>query len=215
MNLNTDTKLFLGIGIITVILIVVASIFLTRQQKSPTLEGPSVDTKILVRDDSQIQSTPSARLTLVEFADFQCPACGQAHPLVKGLVEKYKNNLNYVFRHFPLPQHKNGFTASVAAEAAASQNKFWEMQDNLFSNQSEWSDLNDSNAIFKKYAKELGLDTKKFEADLKNKNIKNKINSDTADGKSLGVNSTPTFFLNGQRMQNFGDIETIIKSEIK
>ena len=89
------------------------------------------------------------------------------------------------------------------------------MQDNLFSNQSEWSDLNDSNAIFKKYAKELGLDTKKFEADLKNKNIKNKINSDTADGKSLGVNSTPTFFLNGQRMQNFGDIETIIKSEIK
>ncbi len=215
MNLNTDTKLFLGIGIITVLLIVAASIFLTRGQKAPTLEGPSVDTKLLVNEKSNTLSTPSATLTLVEFADFQCPSCASAHPLVKALVDKYKNNLNYVFRHFPLDQHKNANAASLAAEAAAEQDKFWEMQDLLFANQSEWSEEKNPNTFFSSYAKELKLDVKKFNNALEKKLYQEKVDADLKDGKSAGVNSTPTFFLNGQRMKNFGDIETIIQSELK
>jgi len=214
MHLNTDTKLFLGVGIVTVLLIGVASIFLTRGQATPKLDKPSVDTKVLIREDSESQSTPSARFTLVEFADFQCPSCGSVHPLVKDLLARYKGNLNYVFRHFPLDQHPNAVSAAIASEAAADQDTFWEMHDILFTNQSEWSEESDPNTQFKSYAKELKLNMTKFNKAITEKLHKDKIDRDVSDGKSIGVNSTPTFFLNGQRMTNFADIEKIIKSEL-
>lgn len=214
MHLNNDTKFFLGVGIVTVLLIAVASVFLTRGQATPKLDGPTVDTKVLIREDSEIQSTPSARFTLVEFADFQCPSCGSVHPLVKDLLSKYKGNLNYVFRHFPLEQHSNALSAAIASEAAGDQDVFWEMHDILFTNQTEWSEESNPDTQFKSYAKELKLDMTKFNIALKEKLHKDKIDRDVTDGKSIGVNSTPTFFLNGQRMTNFADIEKIIKTEL-
>lgn len=213
--MNTDTKLFLGIGVITIIMIAVASIFFTRPKQPVKLSGTTVDKHILIREDSHTQSTSSAKLTLVEFADFQCPSCGTAHPMIKKLLSDYPGKLNYIFRHFPLPQHDNGVVAAIASEAASEQGKFWEMHGALFENQSEWSDEANPNKLFEGYAKELGLDVGKFKKAVADKSHKDKIDRDTADGKSLGVNSTPTFFLNGERMNSFSDIEAIVKSEAK
>src|SRR3989338_2761130 len=118
MNLNTDTKIFLGIGLITVFIIIVASLLLTGQSKPVTLDNSVYDTKVLVRKDSNIQQFKGAKLTLVEFSDFECPACKTAHPMVNNLLKKYKGKVNFVFRHFPLPQHKQAKLAAQVAESA-------------------------------------------------------------------------------------------------
>lgn len=101
---------------------------------------PKADLKLLIRPNSNKISTPSAKVTLVEFSDLQCPACAQAHPVVKQILEENKGNINFVYRHFPLSQHKNARIAAEAAEAAGEQGKFFEMVSKLFENQNKWSE---------------------------------------------------------------------------
>lgn len=141
----------------------------------------------------------NAAVTLVEYADFQCPACGTYYPIVKQVVEKYGSRILYVYREFPLTQiHKNGDLAARAAEAAGTQGKYWQMYDELYTNQNAWAEAADAQAIMESYAKDIGLDTEKWKNDIGSDAVKSKIAADVASGEAALVDSTPTFFLSGK-----------------
>lgn len=195
--MSTETKVLGGIGFATILIVVVGAIFMGGSSTSDK-PIPPADQNLLVKGDSQKITSPGAKVTLVEFGDFQCPACGASHPIVKQLLDEYKGKITFVFRHFPLPNHKNAMKAANAAEAAGAQKKFFEMHDLLFENQAEWSEDNNPEELFEKYAGELKLDMDKFKEDVKSKKYENKIKADQADGNTAGVNSTPTFFINGK-----------------
>lgn len=149
---------------------------------------------------------PSAPVTIEEFADFQCPTCAGMHPVVKEMRAAYGDRLRIIFREFPLniPAHDKAYDAAVAAEAAGLQGKFWDMQNLLFSNQQTWARSSDYRKIFEDYAQRLGLDVAKFSSDMAGIVAKNRVDADLQRGRSLNVNSTPTFYLNGKQLGEEG-----------
>jgi len=198
--MSTETKAFIGIGLVTII-IVVGAAFFVGGKSSPDKESPKLtaeQTKMLIRSTSHKTTDTDTKVTIVEFGDFQCPACGAAHPIVAKLLEDYKGKITFVFREFPLPMHPNGKIAAEAAEAAGSQGKFFQMHDKLYDNQKEWAESKNPMDYFVKYAKEIGLKVDYFTNDMKSNTYNQKIQNDVTDGNALGVNATPTFFINGQ-----------------
>jgi protein-disulfide isomerase len=142
----------------------------------------------------------TAKLTLEEFSDFQCPACGGLAPGLRNVIKDYGDNVRLVFRNFPLAMHRYAFQAARAAEAAGLQGKFWEMHDMLYDNQKEWSDSMEPRVQFDSYATRLGLDVQKFKADMERPDITERVKADYARGMSLGVKGTPTIYLNGREL---------------
>jgi protein-disulfide isomerase len=134
-----------------------------------------------------------AKVTIVEFSDFECPFCGRATPTVEEVLKKYDGKVRFVFREFPLPMHKSAKKAAEAALCANQQDKFWPMYDKMFANQEklEPTDL-------KGYAKDLGLDQAKFDACLDGGKMESAVQADIEAGKALGVDGTPAFFINGR-----------------
>ncbi|OGD86127.1 hypothetical protein A2164_03915 [Candidatus Curtissbacteria bacterium RBG_13_35_7] len=197
--MNSETKFFIGIGVLTIVAIVGGAIFLgnkpSKEEASQTLGA--VDQNSLIADAVYTIGDPNALVQVVEFSDFQCPACKSAHTIVKKILETKGDQVYFVFRHYPLSIHKNGKTASQAAESAGSQGKFFEMSDLIFENQKDWQDANNAKEIFEGYAKQLELDVDKFKDEFDNGT--GRINSDFALGNKSGVESTPTFFINGQK----------------
>jgi protein-disulfide isomerase len=170
----------------------------------------------------------SSKVVLVEYGDFQCPACGSAHPNIRKVTEQYKGQIAFVFRNFPLTTiHPNARAGSAAAQTAGLQGKYWEMNNYLYEHQNSWVSLtgNAVTSAFVSYAKELGLDTAKFKADLALNSINQKISFDQALGNKIGINSTPTFYLNGVQItsdvitdvqQSNGDkLRTLINADLK
>lgn len=165
------------------------------------------------------KGSDSKKILLIEYGDYQCPSCGGAHPNINTLMEEYGDDVTLVFRNFPLTAiHPNARAAAAVAEAAGLQGKFWEMHDRLYESQSDWSNLNanERTSIFNTYAKDLGLDMTKFTADIAAKPVNQKINFDLALGKQSGASATPTFFLDGQKLDDEtsgdivnGDLESI------
>jgi len=147
-------------------------------------------------------ATSTDAVTLVEYSDFECPACGAYAPVVKALMEEYKEEVAFVYRHFPLPQHLSARTAAAAAEAAGKQGRFFEMHDRLFENQKEWAGAKDPKAVIVGYAEELGLNVDQFMADLESDEIAEKVEQDRLSGTTSGVRGTPTFYLNGEQIAN-------------
>jgi protein-disulfide isomerase len=155
----------------------------------------------LVRPDSQMKGPADAPVTIVEFLDFECESCGAFYPSVKEVVKNYEGKILFVVRYMPF--HGNSVLAAMAAEAAGRQGKFWEMEHLLFTRQMEWSHQNQPQARYMLgLANELGLDQAKFQIDLTDEANRRKIDRDKADGQSLGVRGTPTFFVNGEMMQD-------------
>jgi protein-disulfide isomerase len=156
----------------------------------------------LTRSSSHAQG--SGKVQIVEFGDYQCPSCGAAYPIIKQLQTENANDISLIFRNFPLPQlHANAITAAEAAEAAGKQGKYFEMHDKLYETQKEWSTLSNPLDTFVSYAKGLGLDQNKFKQDVEAENFKAIIDTDVADGNALGVNATPTFYINGKKIDSF------------
>jgi len=167
----------------------------------------------LTRDEAsapQSQTQPSSHtygegakaVTLVEYGDFQCPACGAYFPVIKQLKEEYKADITFQFRHFPLVQiHPNAMAAHRAAEAAAMQDKFWEMHDLLYENQQSWSTASNPARIFEDYAVNLSLNVEKFRQDVASITVNDIINADLKAGQALGADSTPTFVLDGKKLE--------------
>ncbi|MDQ5886051.1 MAG: hypothetical protein QG628_448 [Patescibacteria group bacterium] len=142
-------------------------------------------------------------VVLVEYGDFQCPACGGYHPIIKEVVDKYQNDIKFQFRNFPLQQiHQNARAAARTAEAAGKQGKYWEMHNLLYEQQQTWEQSTAVNAIFEGYASQLGLDLAKFKTDFASTAVNETINADFAEGTRLGVDSTPTFFLQDKKLNN-------------
>lgn len=158
---------------------------------------------IEINAQDHVTGDPNGVVTLVEFGDFQCPACGAYHPLVKQVLKNNPTGLKFVFKNFPLTQiHQNALTAAKATEAAALQGKYWEMHDKIYESQNEWSGSLNALDVFTGYAKALSLDTKKFTADVANKSVEDNILAEYKEGTKLGVQGTPTFFLNGKKLSN-------------
>jgi protein-disulfide isomerase len=142
-------------------------------------------------------------VVLVEYGDFQCPACAGYHPIIKEVVEKYNDDIKFQFRNFPLQQiHQNARAAARTAEAAGLQGKYWEMHDLLYEQQQSWEQSTAVNTIFEGYASQLGLDLAKFKTDFSSSAVNETINADFAEGTKLGVDSTPTFFLQGKKIED-------------
>lgn len=146
-----------------------------------------------------------SKVVFVEYGDFQCPGCKSANPRIAAIAEAYKDHISFTFRNFPITQiHPNALSAAAVAQAAGLQDRYWEMHDLLYENQDAWKSLSGSerNSAFLGYATSLGLDTTKFNEDLASTSISQKIKFDQALAKKVSVNSTPTFFLNGVKLES-------------
>ncbi len=196
--MKQDVKIMIGIGIVSLVLLG-GAVFLMGGNAAPN-QVQKIDPKLLVRKSSHT-TKGSSKVIIVEFGDYQCPACGVAEPVVEQIESTYGKKITFVFRNFPLTMHKNSHSAAEAAEAAGNQGKFWEMHDVLYKNQSEWSDSPQPLDLYIKYAQKLGLDIEKFKTEVQNNASAKRIEQDIQDGDALGVNATPTFFVNGQKME--------------
>ena len=147
--------------------------------------------------------SPTAAVKLEEFADFQCPQCAAKHSVMNEIKSMYGSRIHFIFRNYPLqiPAHDKSYDAAVAAEAAGMQGKFWDMQNLLFSNQRAWTAAPTFKEIWKGYAEKIGLDVDKWQNDMAGIAAKSRVDWDMARGKALGVNSTPTLYLNGVSIQ--------------
>lgn len=144
----------------------------------------------------------TATVVVKEYADFQCPACAGVYPVVKDLIEEYGDRVKFVYNDFPLPQHEHSRTSAVGAQCAFEQGKFYDFHDSLFENQKVWAplDADEAEDTFRGYAEEIGLDMTAFETCVSGEAAPAAVNEDMAEAKSLGVNSTPTFFVNDKRI---------------
>lgn len=201
------------LGLVVAGLIVVFA--LGNRHSTPTA---STGAPLTVTSADHIDGNPKAKATLIEYGDFQCPSCGAFFPVVTGLQKEFGSQLRLVFRHFPLSQlHPNALPAARAAEAAGKQGKFFAMYAKIYQNQSSWAESTNAQAIFEQYAKDIGLDIGRYQSDYGSQAVIDVINSDIKSGQSLGVNSTPTFFVNGQQVElnKTTDLKTAIENALK
>lgn len=148
-----------------------------------------------VSSHDHIQGKESAAITIVEFGDYQCPYCGDAYPIVKEVQETFGDQIKLVFRNFPLQEaHEYAFDAALAAEAAALQDKFWEMHDAIYENQ-----YRINGELFEELAETIGLDLEQFQKDIEADSVKQKVEGDFESGVRSGVNGTPSFYVNGTK----------------
>ncbi len=206
MSAITSNKIVLGLVIGVVTLIGLWGVWkLLNNSGSQSDSGQVVDLKIS-ESDWKIGSA-SGSATLVEYSDFQCPACKSYAPLVEELLKKNGEKINFVYRHYPLPQHAHAQIAAYYAEAAGEQGKFFEMHDLLFAGQQDWEDADKPETIFLDYAKELKLNTEQLKKDAGSEKAKKSVADDLASGNVAGVNATPTFFLNGKKIKSPQSLE--------
>jgi protein-disulfide isomerase len=162
--------------------------------------------------DAPIRGAKNAKVTIVEFSDFQCPFCGRVVPTIRQVEDTYKGKVRLAFKHQPLPFHNNAQTAAEAAMAANEQGKFWEMHDKMFANQTALD-----RPSLEKYAEELHLNMARFKAALDSGKFKDRVQKDSAEGTKIGANGTPTFFINGNKVegaQPFESFKTVIDAEL-
>jgi protein-disulfide isomerase len=144
----------------------------------------------------------STGVTLIEYGDFECPACGLYYPTVQQLKEKYKGKVTFQFRHFPLTEiHQNALISARAAEAAGLQGKFFEMHDRLYEGQQAWKSETNPTSIFEQYAQSLGLDINKFREDMRSERVNDIVQADRAEARKQKYSSTPTFILDGKKLE--------------
>ena len=183
----------------------------------PQPEATQTETEVV--GDEWIKGNSEASGTLVEYSDFQCSACKNYAPLVKRLSEELPDDLRIVFRQYSLASiHRNAFASAKASEAAGKQGKFWEMHDLLFENQDSWSADSSPEDKFEGYASEIGLDIEQFKADYDSNEVKDAINEDITTANRLGFSSTPSFTLNGRKIENpknYDAFKGLIEDEIR
>ncbi len=151
-----------------------------------------------------VRGDPEAKIAVVEFSDFQCPYCGRAVTLLDQISKTYGDQVRIVFKHLPLGMHPKAPAAHAAAEAAHRQGKFWQMHDKIFANQAEMSPEK-----YRQYAKEIGLDLARFDRDVADASLKQRIDADAAEAERLGVTGTPAFFVNGRYLAGAVPFERI------
>ncbi len=178
---------------------------LKRQEDRNKPLAPEKLAKLTEGDVAQF-GPANAKVTIVEFSDFQCPFCSRAATTVEQLRTKYGDKVHFVFRQFPLSFHQNAHTAAEASMAAKAQGKFWEFHDKLFANQAKLD-----RASLEGFAKEVGLDVAKFKKALDDKTFAPAVDAEQKLGEEVAVDGTPTMFLNGARVANPTDYDAVTK----
>lgn len=209
-------KYSIWIGAVVIIGLVIIGLVMLVNSPTPSLSQKSNVAPVSTRDITNGES--KAKVTLIEYSDFQCPACAAYHPLVKQLLQEYKGKIYFVYRIFPLTNiHQNAVVSAQAAYASYKQGKFFEMTDTLFTNQKDWESVQDPTNVFIDYAKLLKLDTDKFKTDMKSDEAKKYVADSEQQALSEGINSTPTFILNGNKItnpQNYEAFKKLIDNEL-
>jgi len=189
-------KRFLPFAIIAAVLLValVAGVLLYQSKTGPTAATA------LPTPPPPVEKTAGA-ITLEEFGDYQCPPCGKLHPVLKTIKEEFGDRVKFVFHQYPLMQiHPHALAAAQAAVAAGFQGRFWQMHDLIYQNQSAWTSAPDVQPYFINYARQAGVDVSRFLNDTVNSRTTTIISSDLQRGQALGVNSTPTVFIDGREV---------------
>lgn len=173
--------------------------------------GENADKPVADVAGESVHVRGEGEITLVEFSDFQCPACLAVQAPLKQILAKYEGKVKLVYRHFPLLSiHKNAQVAAYASEAADMQGKFWEMHDLLFEKQQEWGGLDNAQDKLVEYARTLELDETKFVADLESQEVKDRVSADLLAATRYRLSGTPTFYLNGVKVE-FNQIDSRIQ----
>jgi protein-disulfide isomerase len=168
------------------------------------LDSPRLTTPIGPEDHTI--GPPTARITLVEYGDYECPYCGRAQPAVKHLLGQFEDDIEFAFRHFPLAEiHPHALDAAIAAEAAGAQGTFWQMHDRLFAHQDRLAPRD-----LLVLAREIGLELEQFAEDITRRTYEPRVRRDFMSGVRSGVNGTPTFFINGVRHNGGWDTESLL-----
>lgn len=219
MNKNTKLAIvFSGAIILVVIAFVIVSILQTPTPRPTAETDPGTPLASALRDDSHVlDDADEGAVTVVEFLDFECEACGAAYPVVEDLRGEFSGQINFAVRYFPLPGHFNSMNAAIAVEAASQQGEFESMYGRMFDSQIEWGEAQESRApLFRQFAEELGLDMAAFDAAVDDPATAERVQSDFDDGVALGVSSTPTFFVNDRMvpLTSFDDLRTAIEAEL-
>lgn len=219
--MNFKLKKFFWWALFVVILVAIIWFLFWLQKTSPlNLETRNLNLPPF-SEEGWYFGDKNAPVVLIEYGDFECPACAFYAPMLKNLAEEFKNKVVLIYRHFPLKTiHKNALISSYAAEAAGRQGKFWEMFEKIYENQSSWNYLDENKAkdVFKKYAEELGLDIMQFEFDIVSDTIKQKVENSYREALKLNLTYTPTFFLNQRLIKNptnYEEFKKIIEREIE
>ncbi len=213
---NAKIKKFsLWAGIATIFLLVTFVLF--QAVTAPTTSTQNVNIAP-ISDRDITEGNPKAKVTLIEYADFQCPACAAYHSVVDQIVKDYKDRLFYAYRMFPLKNsHPNALVSAEAAYAAYKQGKFTDYSNLLFQNQSNWVSLEDPRSTFIDYAKNLKLDIDKFQTDMNSSDTQKYVKDSENKALNEGINQTPTFFINGKMIQNpngYDDFKKLIDAAL-
>lgn len=211
--MNTRRILF-WLGFVVILGLIIWGLIAAEKKDKDNPDFPIVTLsteEALVKSTDHILGPSDAKVTIIEYSDLQCPACRTYAPVVKQLVadgslsEQASSSIpsvRLVYRHFPLPIHKNALIAGQAAEAASIQGKFWEMETVIYENQDKWDEEADPRPMFAKYAEEMGLNVTQFNTDMNSDIVKNIVNDSIEKGKVIGISYTPSFFINGKLIQN-------------
>tara|TARA_B110000858_G_scaffold196741_1_gene256291 strand:+ start:6120 stop:6824 length:705 start_codon:yes stop_codon:yes gene_type:complete len=166
------------------------------------LSQGAVYSTVEIADNDHLRGTAATPVSIVVYADFQCPACATEHDTMTRIWPNLRDKAHLVFRHFPITAaHPNSWTASLYAEAAGKQGKFWEMHDYLFATQTIWSGFSEVESELDSYALELNLDLDRLHADIESDEVVQKVRNDQRGGNSSGVLSTPAVFVNGRLLR--------------
>jgi protein-disulfide isomerase len=195
-----------------VIIVAVGALVIYSHAANPSIDVSKVNTNAIIAATDQsggiadhVFGSSTSKVTLIEYGDFQCPYCGQAHPQIEALTTKYQDKIAFIFRNFPLTTvHPNARAAAAAVEAAGLQGKYWDMHNLLYETQSDWNTLTGSDRTdkFASDAVSLGINKDQFLKDFAGSAVDKKISFDQALGKKLGVDSTPTFYLDGTKISD-------------
>lgn len=205
-----DSKFFVAVGIVAV-LVIGAVLFFSGETKPVAFSD--IDTTV-----GHKKGPDTAMVKIVEFADYSCPACATVPPVMAEVLTNNPENVQVIFRHFPLPGNVNSIPAAKAAEAAALQGKFWEMSNLLFTQQQEWVRLDDPFPSFSQYAEQIGLDLERFRSDFNSDQVLESVIRDRDYGSQLGVDRTPFFVINGQAFpgnRSVADWQNLIDAAIR
>jgi protein-disulfide isomerase len=198
------------VGLVILLLIVMGWLSLRAQPESLTISDSDkfssggeqsqvrgVDKSLFVRDSDHSLGSPTAPVQIIEFSDFECPYCLEAFPTIRALTVEYGERVHYVYRHFPITSiHAQAFAAAEASECARAQGQFWAYHDRLFLRPAERSDDD-----LRLHAQAVGLDLDKFDTCMSDHTYRGLVERDMEDGRRLGVVGTPTWFINGERVQ--------------
>ncbi len=216
MQKNALVSIVAVVGALVLIVAVALAVVRPWESAAPAAQGASGAVAVVDESTHVLDDAGEGAPVVVEFFDYECPSCGQFHPIVEDLRDRYEGRVTFAVRYFPLPGHPNAVPAALAAEAAAQQGEFEAMHATLFERQQEWAGTDDAAAAFRGYAEELGLDLAAYDAAVADPATLERVQLDADAAVALGVQSTPTFFVDGEQveLQRYDDVETAIQAAL-